>query len=249
MLQKFYWGTTRKAVIAFGNLFNNIFIDRKDSAGNVIQTIKVPLSYAPIQKFIARIEAEPTPAEENYQVVLPRMSFEMMSVAYDPQRRVSPVQQSRGLNSSSNTLNAQYAPTPYNLEMNLYLYAKNQDDGLQVVEQILPYFNPDYNLSLNAIPELDLKTDLPILLNSISYEDQYEGNFQDRRAILWTLSFTVKLNYFGPINRQSLIKRATVDTYSDIDLTTKQRAYSVTVTPNESLPGDNFTFVETFEEF
>jgi hypothetical protein len=250
MFQKYYWGTTRKAVIAFGNLFNNIFIDRRDDSGNVVQTLKVPLSYAPKQKFIARIEAEPTPAEENFQVVLPRMAFEMKSVVYDPTRRVSSVQQSRAINSSTNTLNAQYSPSPYNVEMVLYLYARNQDDGLQVVEQIFPYFNPDYNLTLNAVPELGIKTDLPIVLNSVDYDDQYEGDFLTRRSIFWTLNFTVKLNYFGPINKQSIIRTVNVETYSDKALQNKQSRYEVTLNPIDAKLGDtDIAFTETFEDF
>lgn len=247
--QKFYWGTIRKSVIAFGNLFNNIQIDRTNSAGEVIQTIKVPLSYAPRQKFLARISALPNSGEANFQTLVPRMAFEMLGVEYDPSRRVSLVQKNRAVNSTTSTVNSQYAPSPYNVQMNLYVYTKNQDDGLQIIEQILPYFNPDFNLTLNAIPALDIKNDLPILLNNISYEDDYEGEFTTRRAIIWTLSFTLKLNFFGPINRQAVIRNATVNTFSDVDLSNQQSLYNVVIDPTTAVQGDNIGFVETFEDF
>lgn len=247
--QKFYWGTTRKAIIAFGNLFNNILIDRRNETGDVIQTIKVPLAYAPRQKFIARIQQEPNDPEQDFQVILPRMGFEMTGIVYDPNRRVSIVQQNRSINSTSTTQNSQYAPTPYNLEVNLYIYSKNQDDGLQIVEQILPYFNPDYNLTLNAMPALSIKNDLPIILNNVSFEDEYEGDFRNRRMIIWTLTFTMKLNFFGPVNKQGVIKRAIATTYSDPALTAQQSKYNVTVTPTSATPNDDFDFVETFEGF
>ena len=196
MNQKFYWGTIRKSIVAFGNMFNDITIDRRNNAGEVTQTMRVPLAYAPKQKFLARIAAQPQSFEQSFETFLPRMGFEMLGIIYDPSRRVSLVQQNRAVNGSTATLNAQYAPTPYNINIVLYVYVKNQDDGLQIIEQIIPYFNPDYNLTLNAIPALGLKNDLPIILDSVAYDDEYEGDFTQRRAIIWTLSFTLKLNFY-----------------------------------------------------
>lgn len=236
-------------MVAFGNMFNNLYLDRRDGNGNVVQTLKVPLSYAPRQKFLARISGEPNLPEENFQVIIPRMAFEMVGIQYDPGRRVSLVQQNRAVNNTSTTLNTQYAPTPYNIDVNLYIYVKNQDDGLQIVEQILPYFNPDFNLTLNAVPALNIKNDLPILLNSINYEDDYEGDFRNRRAIIWTLSFTMKLNFFGPINKQGIIRTSIANTFSNEELTQRIQSYNVTVDPDTALPGDNIDFVESFEDF
>lgn len=230
-------------------MFNNIIIDRRDGAGNVIQSVKIPLSYAPRNKVIARIEGQPNDPDQDFQVVMPRLSFEMTGIEYDPTRRISLVQQNRGLNATTTTLNTQYAPTPYNIGISLYIYAKNQEDGLQILEQILPYFNPDYNLSLNAIPALNIKNDLPILLNSISYEDQYEGDFRNRQYIIWTLNFLLKLNYFGPINKQGIIRSVTANTFSDVEMQNRQQTYNVTVDPNTAVPGSEFDFVETFEDF
>lgn len=246
---KFYWGTIRKAVIAFGNMFNNIHIDRRDGSGNVIQSLKVPLAYAPRSKFIARIEAQPNDPEQDFGVVLPRIGFEMIGIQYDPSRRVSLVQQNRSINSTATTFNAQYAPSPYNIDVNLYVYTRNQDDGLQIVEQILPYFNPDYNLSLKAIPPLNIVNDLPILLNNISYEDNYENDFLTRHSIIWTFNFTLKLNFYGPIAKQNVIRKVIANTFNDQELSSKQQTYSVEIDPNTAIPGDEFDFKETFEDF
>ena len=246
---KFYWGTIRKSIVAFGNMFNQITIDRKDANGNVIQTIRVPLAYAPRQKFLAVIEQQPVVEETTQQVVLPRMSFEMTTLTYDPTRRISLVQQNRTVNSTTTTLNTQYAPTPYNIGINLYLYSKNQDDALQVIEQILPYFNPDFNLKLKAIPSMNINHDLPIILENINFEDDYEGDLNTRRSIIWTLTFLLKLNFFGPVNKQGVIRRVDVDTYSDTELSTRIQQYDVTVTPTTAVPGDDIEYVENFEDF
>jgi hypothetical protein len=247
---KFYWQTIRKSIVAFGNMFNNIHIDRTNSDGAVTQTLRVPLAYAPKQKFLARIAAQPQSFEQSFETYLPRIGFEMTGIQYDPSRRVSLVQQNRALNgTSTTTLNSQYAPTPYNIAMTLYVYTKNQDDGLQIVEQILPYFNPDYNLTLNAIPAMGIKNDLPIILDSVNYEDEYEGDFSQRRAIIWTLSFTMKLNFYGPINNRGIIKTTNVKTFSDAALSNQQTSYTASVDPNTAVPGDDIAIIDNFEDF
>jgi hypothetical protein len=247
--QRFYWGTTRKAIVAFGNMFNSITIDRKDADGNSEETLRIPLSYAPKTKFLARIQQQPNVDERPVQVVLPRMSFEMLSLEYDVNRKISPLQQNRAINSTINTLDAQYAPTPYNIQVALYVYAKNQDDGLQIIEQIIPYFNPDYNLTMKTIPQMGIKNDLPILLNGISFDDTYEGDFSDRRSIIWTLNFTMKLNYYGPISRQGVIKKVIANTYSNENLTEKQSSITIQPDPLTAKPGDDIGYIETFEDF
>ena len=248
MLEKFYHSTIRKAIISFGNLFNNMYVDRKNANGEAIQTLKVPLSYAPKQKFLSRITAiTEADTKKDVQVILPRMAFEMLSIGYDPNRRVSYVQQSRKI-SSRTQAETQYAPSPYNINVALYIYAKNQDDGLQILEQILPYFNPDFNLSITAIPELDIQNDLPIVLDDISYDDQYEGEFTQRRAIVWTLSFTVKLNFYGPITKQGLIQFARVNFFNDEALQEGIQKYTVSANANQ-VSGNVTSFIETFEDF
>jgi len=247
--QRFYWGTTRKAIVAFGNMFNGITIDRKDSTGTSVESLRIPLSYVPKQKFLARIQQQPSLDDRTVQVVLPRMSFEMTGLTYDSARKISPLQQNRSINSTSTSLDAQYAPTPYNIQVSLYVYAKNQDDGLQIIEQIIPYFNPDYNLTMKTIPEMGIKNDLPILLEGITFEDTYEGNFADRRSIIWTLSFMMKLNYYGPVNKQGIIKKVITNTYSNETLTNKQSTVIVEPDPRTAKPTDNFGYINTFEDF
>lgn len=245
--QKFYHSTIRKAVVAFGNLFNNIHIDRKNENNEVIQTIKVPLAYSPQQPFLAKIKQQPVAEDAKFQVTLPRMSFEMIGVQHDPSRKVAPTQQNRINNTSSTTQTAQYAPAPYNISMMLYVYSKNQDDALQIVEQILPYFNPDFNLTVKAIPQLGITHDLPILLDSVSVDDQYEGDFSGSRMIMWTFSFTLKLNFYGPLERQNYIKSVYTNTFSDNNLQNNITTYNVTTA---NVPGDiNITYVESFEDF
>lgn len=247
--KRFYWGTIRKAIVAFGNMFNNITIQRRDAEGNVIQLVRVPLSYAPKQKFLARIQQRPDSTTRNTQIVLPRMSFEMISLDYDPARKISPIQRSRALSNNANTLNTQYAPTPYNITVILYVYAKNQDDGLQIIEQILPYFNPDYNLTLKAVPELNILNDLPILLNSVMFEDDYEGDFTTRRSIIWTLTFTMKLNFYGPVSPQGIIRKTVATTYADPELNRLQQKTTIETNPDNANPVDDFDYLESFEDF
>lgn len=212
MLTKFYWGTTRKALIIFGNLFNNIAIDRMNSSGEVIQTIAVPITYAPRQKFLARMDVVPD-TDRQIEIVLPRMAFEMIGgPKYDSSRKTSSMHRNRKV-ASATQLNSQYTGVPYNLNVNLYIYAKNQEDALQIVEQILPYFTPDFNFSLKAIPDMDIVQDIAFVLNGADYEDQYEGDFNDRRAVMWTLNFTIKLTYYGPMRTQGVVLTAIANTH------------------------------------
>lgn len=245
--QRYYWGTVRKAIVAFGNMFNNITIEKKGPNNtSIIQ--RVPLSYSPKQKFLARINQQPNVDKASVQVILPRMGFEMVAMDYDPNRKISPVQQTRSL-SGSTTASTQYAPTPYNLTVLLYIYARNQDDGLQIIEQILPYFNPDYNLTLKAIPELNIQNDLPILLNTIGFEDDYEGDFVTRRSVTWTLGFTVKLNFYGPITKTGVIKKVIANTFDNKELTTQRQKITVETNPNTANVSDDYSYLEVFEDF
>ena len=175
------------------------------------------------------------------------MGFELISIQYDPNRKVSPIQQTRNINSAT-TASAQYAPTPYNLKVTLYVYARNQDDGLQVIEQILPYFNPDYNLTLKAIPELNIQNDLPIILDNVSFQDEYEGDFVTRRAIVWSLDFTMKLNFYGPVNKQGVIKRVLTNTFNDATLAQLQKI-TVETDPTTANVTDNYGYISNFEDF
>jgi hypothetical protein len=247
--QRFYWGTIRKAIVAFGNMFNNINVERRDADGNIIQILKVPLSYSGKSKALARIQQRPNVDDRNVQIIVPRMAFEMTTLNYDYNRKISPVQQSRAVNATTTTLDSQYAPTPYNINVQLYVYVKNQDDGLQIIEQILPYFNPDYNLTMKSIPQLNIKNDLPIILDSVSFEDNYDGDFEDRRTIIWTLSFTMKLNFYGPVNKQGIIKKVVASTFNNANLSERINVITTTPDPLDAKPGDDIGFTDTIEDF
>jgi hypothetical protein len=245
--QRFYWGTIRKSIVAFGNMFNNITIEKK-GPNNTTYIQRVPLSYSPKQKFLAKINQQPDVDKNSVQVILPRMGFEMVSIDYDPNRKVSPIQQTRSLDGIT-TASTQYAPTPYNLTIFLYIYSKTQDEGLQIVEQILPYFNPDYNLNFKAIPELGIQNDLPVLLNTIGFQDDYEGDFTTRRSITWTLGFTLKLNFYGPVNKRGLIRKVITNTFENVELTTQRQKITVETDPNTANVTDNYGYLEVFEDF
>jgi hypothetical protein len=245
--QRFYWGTVRKAIVAFGNMFNNITIEKK-GPNNTTYIQRVPLSYSPKQKFLAKINQQPDVDKNSVQVILPRIGFEMVSIDYDPNRKVSPIQQTRSLDGVT-TAASQYAPTPYNLTVLLYIYSKTQDEGLQIVEQILPYFNPDYNLNFKAIPELGIQNDLPVLLNTIGFQDDYEGDFTTRRSITWTLGFTLKLNFYGPVSRTGIIRKVIANTFDNNELTSQRQKITVETNPNTANVTDDYSYLEVFEDF
>lgn len=204
----FYFSTLRKMVIYFGTIFNDMRITRTNADGDVVATLKIPLSYAPKDKMLARVDADPEITRQT-SIYLPRMSFEMTGLAYDGARKLNTV--SRQVvkdNSNANKLKAQYNPVPYNFDFNLYVYVKNAEDGTKIIEQILPFFTPDWTATVNLIPEMNIAMDIPIILNSISMEDTYDGSFEERRAIIWTLNFTVKGWIYGPIVSKPIIKIA-----------------------------------------
>jgi hypothetical protein len=250
---QFYHETMRKIVVSFGTLFNNIQIVRKNSAGTIVQSMKVPLAYGPQQKFLARLNADPSLASK-VAVTLPRLGFEMTGITYDPTRKLNRVQKFRKVKSStddSNKLDTQYMPVPYNINFTLYAMAKNSDDALQIVEQILPYFQPDYTLTINDMADMGIKRDVPIILNDVSYEDNYQGDFTERRAIIYTLAFTSKFYLYGPVTSSSVIKTVQVDQYTDMPDQSPRREQKYTVTPSPATADadDDFGFNETTSFF
>jgi hypothetical protein len=206
----FYHSHIRKTVAVFGTLFNNIIVQRKESNGNVVNNIKVPLSYGPKQKFLTRLFEEPDLNAPEVAIRLPRMSFELTGMTYDTTVKIN-----RMNTLAKPDIRGQstiYNPVPYTMNFTLSVYAKNQDDALQIVEQILPYFNPEYSVTIKEIPELDITRDIPIVLQSVSYSDDYEGDFTSRRILIYTLDFTMKTFFYGPTNtNQSVIKDAIIN--------------------------------------
>jgi hypothetical protein len=249
--QQFYHETMRKIVVSFGTLFNNIQIVRKNSTGAIVQSMKVPLAYGPQQKFLARLNADPALGAK-VAVTLPRLGFEMTGITYDPNRKLNRVQKMRKVKTSdSSKIDTQYMPVPYNINFTLYAMAKNSDDALQIVEQILPYFQPDYTLTINDMADMGIKRDVPIILNDVSYEDNYQGDFTERRAIIYTLTFTAKFYLYGPVTSSSVIKTVQVDQYTDMpdQSPRREQKYTVTPSPASADADDDFGFNETTSFF
>ena len=245
--QQFYHETVRKVVIAFGTLFNDINLVRKDNSGTIIQSMKVPLAYGPRQKFLARLAEDPALLKA-IAVTLPRIGFEIQNLSYDPARKLSRVQKFKKVKgANTKQLDTQYMPVPYNLEFELYVMAKQSDDALQIVEQILPYFQPDYTLTINDMSDMGIKKDVPIILNGISYEDSYDGDFESRRALIYTLTFTTKFYLYGPVTSSKVIKTVQVDQYTDLpDQSPKrEQRYKVVPNPTSADADDDFGFNET----
>ncbi len=212
MFEYFYHQILRKTVIAFGSLFNDISIKHTNSANEVVSVIKVPLSYGPTQKFLARLEQSPNLSNPT-QITLPRMSFEFTGLSYDTARKLTTTQTflSKSVTDGTETKKT-YMPVPYNLQFELSIMSKLNDDALQIIEQILPYFQPSYNLTVELIDEINEKRDIPIILENVTMQDDYEGNFDKRRVLIYTLRFTAKLYLFGPTSTatKDIVKRAVV---------------------------------------
>lgn len=201
MFEYFYHEILRKTIISFGSLFNDIVIKHKNNSSQVVSEIKVPLSYGPSQKFLARLEQSPD-LNKPIQITLPRMSFEFIGLNYDSTRKVTTTQTFvTSLSSDKKDVRKSFMPVPYNMEFELNIMTKINDDMLQIIEQILPYFQPSYNMSLKLIDEIDEKRDIPVVLEGITMTDDYEGDFSTRRALIYTLRFTAKIYLFGPISK------------------------------------------------
>ena len=208
---RYYHQTIKRYVALFGTLFNEVYIKKTDSSGADVALIKVPLTYAPKDKMLARVDADPTLTREA-AVILPKMSFEMLNMVYDGDRKLQTVNRVVRKNAeNANTFKYNYSPVPYNFTFNLYIYVKNAEDGTKILEQILPYFTPDWTVTAQLVDEIDDDRDIPVILNNVSSEDRYDGAFTQRRAIVWTISFTLKGFLFGPIKTKSVIKFATTN--------------------------------------
>ena len=194
MFEYFYNEILRKTIIGFGTLFNDLTIKQENSV------VKVPLAYGPVQKFLARLEQAPN-LSQAVQISLPRMSFEFIGLTYDPVRKVSTTQQITVKDPSGGTdIKKVYTPVPYNMQFELNIMCKLNDDALQIVEQILPYFQPSYNLTVNLVSEINEKKDVPIVLENVTFQDDYEGDYTSRRVLMYTLRFTAKTYLFGPVS-------------------------------------------------
>ena len=253
MFEYFYNEILRRTIISFGTLFNAISVKQEGS------DIRIPLAYGPTQKFLARIEQSPD-LNKPMAITLPRMSFEFTGLTYDPSRKVTTTQQFKVKDPNSSTdVKKSFMPVPYNMAFELSIYCKLNDDALQIIEQILPYFQPQYNLTVELVEEIKEKRDVPIVLENITIDDQYEGDFTQRRVLLYTLRFTAKTYLFGPASSASkdIIKKSTVSLLTGKDTTNTKREVTYSVTPRAikdytgevatNISADITTATKTFE--
>jgi len=240
----FYHQIIRKTVVSFGTIFNQIHIKHKDDGGLAISDMRVPLAYGPRQKFLARIEQQPE-LNKPTQISLPRMSFEMNSLQYDATRKTGVTQTFKAV--SGTNLKKVFMPVPYNIGIELNILTKLNDDALQIVEQILPFFQPAFTITVDLVESIGEKRDIPIVLDSIKFQDDYEGDFSTRRALIYTLQFTAKTYLFGPIadTTDGLIRKVQVDQFSSTNRTNARREMRYTVTPKalQDYDADNTTFI------
>jgi hypothetical protein len=207
---QFYHQSIRKYVIMFGNMFNDIVVKQYNRDGTTASAIAVPIAYGPKEKFLIRTQQDPD-LDQQISIQLPRLAFEMTTLNYDGTRRFNSKGKNVVITVDKNKADYQHMPVPYDMTFNLYAYVRNADDGAQILEQIVPYFGPEWTNTVKVIPGMNLTIDIPTVLNTVSIEDTYDGSFENRRAIIYTMDFTVKGYFYGPVRRQGVIKRAQVD--------------------------------------
>lgn len=247
--QTFYHGTLRKYVTLFGTLFNDIWVNREDGSGNVINSQKIPLSYSPREKLLARLEGienDRDPLRQPFAIMLPRMGFEITGFEYDSSRKLTTINKFVRQNTDNEYVRKyQYNPVPYNITFDLSIFVKNTSDGTMILEQILPYFTPEWTTTVQLISDPNITLDVPLILTGVSQDDVYEGSFEERRTLIWTLSFTMKGFFFGPTKRQGIINLANTTFYDatifdniDDAIGEAEGLSRVTVTPGLDANGD-----------
>jgi hypothetical protein len=235
--QQYYHGSIRKYVIAFGNLFNDIAVQRFDTNGTRIQTLLVPLAYGPKEKWLVRLAQDPN-LDQDVAITLPRMGFEIQSMVYSPTRKLSSTLKNVRLKSTDyDRIDTQYIPVPYDITFLLSIFVRNADDGAQIVEQILPYFRPEFTTNVNLIPEMNIKVDTPVVLQDVSIEDTYEGDFDTRRALIYNLTFSCKAYLYGPVTNSGVIKRSITNLYGDTPADSP-KIERITITPSQYANGE-----------
>lgn len=229
----FYHQILRRTVIGFGTLFNNLEIRQKNDGGSEENRLKVPLAYGPMQKFLAKIDQN-ADLRGRPAITLPRLSFEMTGISYDPSRKATVTQTFKSTDGSTQrNIKKVFMPVPYNVAFQLSIATKTNDDMLQIMEQILPYFQPAFNITINLVDSIGEKRDIPIVIETINMSDDYEGNFDNRRAMITTISFTAKTYLFGAIadSPDGLIKKVQVDYFTDTNIVEARREARYRATP------------------
>lgn len=231
-------GLVRKYVILFGTLFNNVYINRENSAGETIQTLRIPISYGPKDKFLSRVDADGL-LDRSIAIQLPVMSFEMTALTYAADRKLNTINRRAAIDPSSDSkFKYQYSPVPYDINFDLNIMVKNAEDGTRILEQIIPFFTPEWTPTVSLIPEMNITHDIPIILNSVNLVDEYTGEYTTRRALIYTLSFTMKSYIYGPIKKTSgIIKQVEANLHNTLN-TNATPVSVVTVTPGLNANGD-----------
>ena len=219
----------RKCVIGFGTLFNNIEVRKEKADGSVYSRMKVPLAYGSRQKFLARLEQQ-ADLNQKVAITVPRLSFEMTGISYDSARKLAPTTLTLKADTN-NAVKKQFTPVPYNIDFELNVISKTNDESLEIMEQILPVFQPSFQMTIKLVDSMNDFRDVPIILNSVSYSDDYEGTFDDRKITLITMQFTVKAYIFGPVGTAAPIKKAKADIYTTMPSATATRQVEYQVTP------------------
>lgn len=238
----YYHGTIRRVITAFGQFFSGITLEYWDGDRKE-KSIVVPIAYGPKNKWLERIRATPKPEAGGVAVTLPRMSFEIVDYRYDPQRKVGTQGSSISGNYGGGGVKL-FNPVPYDLTINMYTLAKDNDDSLKILEQILPYFAPNINITVEVLPELGIKKKIPIVLNSVSTEDTYDGSPDLMRTVVQTFVFTAKVDLFGPIKTGGVIKNSTANISPDIE-GEPMESLNYVVDPFSAGPDDPHTIIET----
>ena len=247
----YYHEIIRKTVVSFGSLFNEVFLIRKNSAGEIAQKMKIPLSYGPKHKFLVRLREDPN-LKKSVALSLPRIGFEISGFDYDATRKLNKINTVKKVKpGSTKTVNKQFSPVPYNVNFELFIMVKNSDDGVQILEQVLPTFQPSYTIAIKDDSEMGNAQQVPISLGSVTYEDDYEGDFETRRAIIYTLSFVAKVQLYGPVSTSGPIKKVDTSVYADVPVNAPNRkiTYTAQPDPTTATEDDDFGFSDSWGEW
>ena len=247
----FYNEGMRKLTIAFGQIFNNIILQNKSSTGAITKRYKVPLAYAPKEKFLVRLDEQANLENREFAITLPRMGFEITGLSYDSSRKLNKMNKLVRVKDgeTGKIQNYNWNPVPYNINFSLYSFTATAENGLQIIEQILPWFQPEYTVTIKVVPEMDIVRDVPIVLNSVQYEDSYTGDFTRRRAVIYTLNFTAKTYLYGPMNKQGVIKKVQSDLHTDLPDASREERVTVVPNPTTADADDDFGFTTTIGFF
>ena len=245
----FYNKNIRNVVILFGTVFNDIIVRRVTSAGATQEEFRVPIAYGPSEKFLVRLREATDISKGKVGLTLPRMSFEFTSIVYDPARKLQTTKRYKKIKSGDNTkLTTIYNPVPYNFDFTLSVMVKNSDDGTQILEQILPYFTPEYQVTMNEMSTMGIKRDIPIIFTGLSTEDSYEGDFLTRRALIHTLTFTVQAFLYGPTSDVGVIREVDVNKFDGLTSTTSASNTDIKPDPLSSDADDDYGYTTTLTE-